>query len=118
VPGVHNILNATAAIAVGIGLDVGVEAIRVALDQFRASTGDSSCAAGGGGECDRRLRAPSYGDQGDVGGSATVRVWPDSCVVPAHRYTRTRDLMDDFATSFADADTLFVLDIYARARAD
>src|SRR4030081_2304902 len=35
VPGVHNILNATAAIAVGIGLDVGVEAIRAALDQFR-----------------------------------------------------------------------------------
>src|SRR6266568_1748126 len=34
VPGVHNILNATAAIAVGIGLDVGVEPIRKALDQF------------------------------------------------------------------------------------
>ena len=34
-PGVHNILNATAAIAVGVGLDVGVEAIRAALDQFR-----------------------------------------------------------------------------------
>src|SRR5271156_1375020 len=35
VPGVHNILNATAAIAVGIGLDVEVEAIRAGLDQFR-----------------------------------------------------------------------------------
>ena len=35
VPGVHNVLNATAAIAVGVGLDVGVEAIRAALDQFR-----------------------------------------------------------------------------------
>ena len=35
VPGVHNILNATAAIAVGIGLDVEVEAIRSGLDQFR-----------------------------------------------------------------------------------
>src|SRR6202040_1952791 len=35
VPGVHNILNATAAIAVGIGLDVAVEAIRAGLDQFR-----------------------------------------------------------------------------------
>jgi len=35
VPGVHNILNATAAIAVGVGLDVSVEAIRAGLDQFR-----------------------------------------------------------------------------------
>src|SRR6202522_4029402 len=35
VPGVHNILNATAAIAVGVGLDVAVEAIRAGLDQFR-----------------------------------------------------------------------------------
>jgi UDP-N-acetylmuramate--alanine ligase len=30
-----------------------------------------------------------------------------------HRFTRTRDLMDDFATAFSDADTLSVLDIYA-----
>ena len=35
VPGVHNVLNATAAIAVGVGLDINVEAIRTALDQFR-----------------------------------------------------------------------------------
>src|SRR5207248_8720997 len=30
-----------------------------------------------------------------------------------HRYTRTRDLMDEFATAFSDADSLIVLDIYA-----
>ena len=30
-----------------------------------------------------------------------------------HRYTRTRDLMDEFASAFTDADSLFVLDIYA-----
>ena len=35
VPGVHNVLNATAAIAVGVGLDVPADAIRTALDQFR-----------------------------------------------------------------------------------
>ena len=34
-----------------------------------------------------------------------------------HRYTRTRDLMDEFATAFNDADSLFVLDIYAARRA-
>jgi UDP-N-acetylmuramate--alanine ligase len=30
-----------------------------------------------------------------------------------HRYTRTRDLMDEFTTSFGSADKLFLLDIYA-----
>ncbi len=30
-----------------------------------------------------------------------------------HRYTRTRDLLDEFTTAFPDADSLFVLDIYA-----
>src|SRR5690349_22081005 len=35
VPGVHNVLNATAAIAVGVGLDINTEAIHSALDQFR-----------------------------------------------------------------------------------
>ncbi len=34
-----------------------------------------------------------------------------------HRYTRTRDLMDEFATAFEDADSLVVLDIYAASEA-
>jgi UDP-N-acetylmuramate--alanine ligase len=34
-------------------------------------------------------------------------------VFQPHRYTRTRDLLDDFATAFSDADSVFVLDIYA-----
>jgi UDP-N-acetylmuramate--alanine ligase len=34
-------------------------------------------------------------------------------VFQPHRYTRTRDLIEDFATAFGDADSLFVLDIYA-----
>jgi UDP-N-acetylmuramate--alanine ligase len=34
-------------------------------------------------------------------------------VFQPHRYTRTRDLLEDFTTAFGDADSLFVLDIYA-----
>jgi UDP-N-acetylmuramate--alanine ligase len=34
-------------------------------------------------------------------------------VFQPHRYTRTRDLMEEFATAFGDADSLWVLDIYA-----
>ncbi len=114
VPGVHNILNATAAIAVGIGLDVGVEAIRAALDQFRG--------------VDRRFqlrgRAAGVSVIDDYGHHPTeikaTLAAARQCgfrkihvVFQPHRYTRTRDLMEEFTTAFEDADSLFVLDIYA-----
>jgi UDP-N-acetylmuramate--alanine ligase len=114
VPGVHNILNATAAIAVGVGLDVGVEAIRAGLDQFRG--------------VDRRFqlrgRASGVSVIDDYGHHPTeIRATlaaARSCgfrkvhvVFQPHRYTRTRDLMEEFTTAFGDADSLFVLDIYA-----
>ncbi len=114
VPGVHNILNATAAIAVGIGLDIEVEAIRSGLDQFRG--------------VDRRFqlrgRAAGISVIDDYGHHPTeikaTLAAARQCgfrkvhvVFQPHRYTRTRDLMDEFTASFADADSLFVLDIYA-----
>ena len=114
VPGVHNILNATAAIAVGVGLDVGVDAIRAGLDQFRG--------------VDRRFhlrgRAAGVSVIDDYGHHPTeikaTLAAAKQCgfrkvhvVFQPHRYTRTRDLMDEFTTAFGDADSLFVLDIYA-----
>jgi UDP-N-acetylmuramate--alanine ligase len=113
VPGVHNILNATAAIAVGVGLDVGVEAIRAALDQFRG--------------VDRRFhlrgRAAGVSVVDDYGHHPTeirATLAAKTCgfgkihvVFQPHRYTRTRDLMEEFRAAFGDADSLFVLDIYA-----
>ena len=114
VPGVHNILNATAAIAVGVGLDVDVEAIRAALDQFRG--------------VDRRFqlrgRAAGVSVIDDYGHHPTeikaTLAAAKTCgfrkihvVFQPHRYTRTRDLMEEFSTAFGDADSLFVLEIYA-----
>jgi UDP-N-acetylmuramate--alanine ligase len=114
VPGVHNILNATAAIAVGVGLDVNVEAIRAGLDQFRG--------------VDRRFqlrgRAAGVSVIDDYGHHPTeikaTLAAARQCgfrkvhvVFQPHRYTRTRDLIENFATAFDDADSLFVLDIYA-----
>jgi len=113
VPGTHNVLNATAAIAVGTALDIPAERIRSALDDFRG--------------VDRRFQFK--------GKSAGVSVIDDyghhpteiratlaaarQCgfrrvhvIFQPHRFTRTRDLMDEFATAFADADTLCLLDIY------
>jgi UDP-N-acetylmuramate--alanine ligase len=114
VPGVHNILNATAAIAVGVGLDVSVESIRTALDQFRG--------------VDRRFqlrgRAAGVSVIDDYGHHPTeikaTLAAAKQCgygkihvIFQPHRYTRTRDLIEEFTTSFDDADSLFVLDIYA-----
>jgi UDP-N-acetylmuramate--alanine ligase len=114
VPGVHNVLNATAAIAVGIGLDINVEKIRSALENFRG--------------VDRRfqLRGTAAGVSviDDYGHHPTeVRATLAAArqcgfrrihvVFQPHRYTRTQLLMEDFAKAFHDADTLFILDIYA-----
>jgi len=114
VPGVHNILNATAAIAVGVGLDIPVDTIRAALDQFRG--------------VDRRFqlrgRAAGVSVIDDYGHHPTeIRATLAAArqcgfrkihvVFQPHRYTRTRDLLEEFTTAFADADSLIVLDIYA-----
>jgi UDP-N-acetylmuramate--alanine ligase len=114
VPGTHNVLNATAAIAVGIGLDLRPEQIASALENFRG--------------VDRRFQL-----RGKVGGVSVIDDYGHhpteiratlaaarQCgfskihvIFQPHRYTRTRDLFDEFATAFEDADTLAILDIYA-----
>jgi UDP-N-acetylmuramate--alanine ligase len=114
VPGLHNVLNATAAIAVGIGLDIPADKIREALESFRG--------------VDRRFQL-----RGEAGGVAVIDDYGHhpteiratlaaarQCgyrrvhvIFQPHRYTRTSDLMDEFATAFSDADSVFVLDIYA-----
>ncbi len=113
VPGTHNVLNATAAIAVGAALDIPPEQIRSALDGFRG--------------VDRRfqLRGTAAGVSviDDYGHHPTeIRATLAAArecgfrrvhvIFQPHRFTRTRDLMDEFATAFADADTLCLLDIY------
>jgi len=113
VPGVHNVLNATAAIAVGTALDIPAEQIRTALNGFRG--------------VDRRfqLRGKAAGVSviDDYGHHPTeIRATLAAArqcgfrrvhvIFQPHRFTRTRDLMDEFSTAFADADTLCLLDIY------
>jgi UDP-N-acetylmuramate--alanine ligase len=114
VPGAHNVLNATAAIAVGIGLDIPAEQIRTALENFRG--------------VDRRFqlrgKAAAVSVIDDYGHHPTeIRATLAAArqcgfrkihvVFQPHRYTRTQLLMDEFSTAFANADSLFVLDIYA-----
>jgi UDP-N-acetylmuramate--alanine ligase len=114
VPGRHNVLNATAAIAIGIQLGVTPDAIAAGLASFSG--------------VDRRFQT-----KGTVRGVtvvddyghhpteilATLRAARDAgyarvhVLFQPHRYTRTRDLQPEFARAFVDADTVQVLDIYA-----
>ena len=113
VPGQHNVLNATAAIAVGVGLDIAPDAIRQALKDFRG--------------VDRRFQLKGSANGIDViddyGHHPTeIRATLAAArqcgykrvhvVFQPHRYTRTQLLIDEFATAFVGADTVSILDIY------
>jgi UDP-N-acetylmuramate--alanine ligase len=114
VPGRHNLLNATAAVAIGVQLGIAPEAIAEALHGFRG--------------VDRRFQikgkergvtvVDDYGHH-PTEIKATLQAARECgyrrvlVLFQPHRYTRTRDLMDEFAGAFGDADAVEVLDIYA-----
>jgi UDP-N-acetylmuramate--alanine ligase len=114
VPGAHNVLNATAAIAVALELDQAPDAIREALATYSG--------------VDRRFQIRGV-ERGvtvvdDYGHHPTeIRATLESArlggykrilaLFQPHRYTRTRFLMDEFAAAFHPADRLYLMDIYA-----
>ncbi|MGD0512060.1 MAG: UDP-N-acetylmuramate--L-alanine ligase [Terriglobales bacterium] len=114
VPGLHNVLNATAAIAVGIGLDIEVDQIRAALENFRGVDRRFQMrgVAGGVTVIDDYGHHPTE-VRATLAAARECRFRKVHVVFQPHRYTRTQLLMDEFANAFHDADTLFVLDIYA-----
>jgi UDP-N-acetylmuramate--alanine ligase len=113
VPGRHSISNALAAVAVGLELDVPFPRIAAALQQFKGA--------------ERRFQR-----LGVVGGVTVVDDYghhpteinavlaaaraanPSRVVVvfQPHRYTRTRDLLQEFAMALASADVVVLTDIY------
>ena len=114
VPGLHNVLNATAAIAVGLELEVALDAIRGAIANY---TG-----------VDRRFQTrgqargvtviDDYGHhpteiRATLAAAQLCKFRRIHAVFQPHRYTRTEHLMDEFAKSFHQADLVYVLDIYA-----
>jgi UDP-N-acetylmuramate--alanine ligase len=114
VPGVHNVLNATAAIAVGIGLEIKPDEIRSALESFRGvdrrfqlrGTADGVAVIDDYGHHPTEIRATLAAAR--QCGYRKIHV-----IFQPHRYTRTQLLMDEFATAFEHADSLFIADIYA-----
>ncbi|MEM7433359.1 MAG: UDP-N-acetylmuramate--L-alanine ligase [Pseudomonadota bacterium] len=122
-PGLHNVRNALAAIAVANELQIGDDAVVRALQQFEGidrrfqNLGEVETTAG------KVLLIDDYGHH-PTEIAATLAAarsgWPDRRVVlvfQPHRYSRTRDLMDDFATVLSEADVTIVLDVYAAGEA-
>jgi UDP-N-acetylmuramate--alanine ligase len=122
-PGRHNVLKSLAAIAVATELGIEDAAIQRALAGFQG--------------IDRRLQVLGDVDAGfgrvtlvdDYGHHPTEiaatldaarQAWPDRRIVlvfEPHRYTRTRDLLDDFAQVLSTADVLVVAEVYPAGEA-
>ncbi|MCX5647157.1 MAG: UDP-N-acetylmuramate--L-alanine ligase [Phycisphaerae bacterium] len=114
-PGLHNVYNATAVVAMAVSVGVEPQRVLEVLDGFQGM--------------DRRLML-----KGQFGGISVIddyahhptkikaslravreryqpeRLW---CVFQAHQYSRTQSLLDEFAASFADADKVLIPEIFA-----
>jgi UDP-N-acetylmuramate--alanine ligase len=122
-PGRHNVLNAAAAVAVGTDEGLDDEAMRHALAHYegvgRRFDVAEDVPIGGS----RVTLVDDYGHHPTEVRAVidTVRgVWPGRRLVMVyqpHRYTRTRDLYDDFVAVLADVDVLLVLEVYAAGEA-
>jgi UDP-N-acetylmuramate--alanine ligase len=122
VPGRHNVLNATAAVAIARQLEVSPAKIAEGLAHFRG--------------VDRRFQqrgqargvtvVDDYGHHPTEIRATLEAARASMCVLgrastqgrihvvfQPHRYTRTKDLLDEFGGAFTDADTVVVLPIYA-----
>jgi UDP-N-acetylmuramate--alanine ligase len=118
-PGKHNVLNATAALAVANDEGIASEKIIAGLARYQG--------------VGRRFQI--YGELPVEGGTATLvddyghhptevaatisgvrQAWPERRLVmiyQPHRYTRTRDLYEDFASVLSNVDVLLMLDVYS-----
>ena len=117
-PGHHNALNATAAIAVAFELKAPLEAIRRALAGF----GGVKRRFTRTGEWNGAAIFDDYGHH-PVEISAVLRAARAAAsgkviaIVQPHRYTRLQSLFEQFATCFNDADTVVIADVYPAGEA-
>jgi UDP-N-acetylmuramate--alanine ligase len=118
-PGRHNVLNALAAICVAYELGISVKHMQAALSKFEGigrrmhMYGDINIKHGTVTLVDDYAHHPT-----EV--AATLRAaknaWPEKRLVAVfqpHRYTRTRDLFEDFSQVLAECDVLILTEIYA-----
>ncbi len=115
VPGQHNVYNALGAIAVALELEVPFEKIAESFNgfqnanrrfQFKGEAKGISVVDDYGHHPTEILATLSAAKNGSNGKRTVIIFQP-------HRYTRTQELMNEFALCFNNADVLFVTDIYA-----
>ncbi|MFM2153116.1 MAG: hypothetical protein RL199_1551, partial [Pseudomonadota bacterium] len=112
--GRHNVQNALAAIAVADEVGIAFDVVCEALEQFRGvqrrftvrGEAKGVTVVDDYGHHPAEVRATLEGARGAFHRRLVVLFQP-------HRYTRTRDLFDDFARAFNDADVVLVTDVYA-----
>ena len=127
-PGRHNALNAAAAVAVATEEGIDDEAILRALESFQG-TGRRFDFLGEfplepvNGKSGTAMLVDDYGHH-PTEVDATIKAaragWPDKNLVmlfQPHRFTRTRDLYDDFANVLTQVDTLLMLEVYPAGEA-
>jgi UDP-N-acetylmuramate--alanine ligase len=118
VPGRHNVLNATAAVAIAHQLEVDPVKIAEGVSGFRGvdrrfhlrGQGRGVAVVDDYGHHPTEIRATLAAARECGYGRIHVVFQP-------HRYTRTHDLLDRFSSAFTDADTVTVLPIYAASEA-
>ena len=118
-PGAHNVLNALASIAVAMELNIPFETIREGFAAF-GGVGRRFHLKG---EVNGIMVVDDYGHhptevRATLG--AAKSGWGDRRLVVVfqpHRYTRTKELFEDFVTAFHDADVLILTDIYPAGEA-
>ena len=117
-PGIHNVRNALAAIAIGLELGVSTAQIAEALQGFTGVerrfevVGEKRgiTVIDDYGHHPTEIKATLAAAKGGADRRLVVLFQP-------HRYTRTKDLVDEFAVAFNQADLLFLTEIYAAGEA-
>lgn len=123
IPGKHNALNAAAAVAVATEDGVEDDAILRALASFEGTGRRFDQLGLFAVEDGHALLVDDYGhhpSEVDVTIQAARAGWPDNRLVMVfqpHRYSRTRDLYDDFANVLEQVDVLLMLDVYSAGEA-
>lgn len=117
-PGLHNVRNALAAATVGWQLGVDAKAIAHALSEFQGVGRRFQVRGELALENGNALLVDDYGHHPRELAAVFAAArggWPERRLVVAfqpHRFTRTRDLLDDFANVLASVDALVLTDVY------
>ncbi len=118
-PGEHNIQNALAAIAIATELEVSDEAILSGLDKFQGVGRRFQCYGDIKVNQGTVMLVDDYGHhptEMEATMKAVRSAWPDRRMVvlfQPHRFTRTRDLFEDFSQVLSEPDVLVLMDVYA-----